>query len=104
MTDQPIPPMVEKVAFAIFCASFHPDDVASGLAAQKWVSNEWPDDTRRAYRSAPAALRALAEPDEGMVEAGWSVAEYSEEHTDYSGKDNLSRAFTAMIKAAGGGE
>lgn len=65
MTTDPRPALVEAIAFAAFCCTFHPDDIDNGTADKMWATEEWPDDMRRARRSAELMLQAIR--DHGMV-------------------------------------
>jgi len=58
---------IERLAFAAFCAGFHPDDVANGNAAKKWL--EWDEDRRSAYRKARAVLKEIQSLDQTSYEA-----------------------------------
>lgn len=63
---------LEIVAKGIFCSSFHPDDIANGNVAKKWI--EWPEERRKALRQAAAAMLSIREPTPGMVKASNKTA------------------------------
>lgn len=58
---------LEEIALAIFKSSFHPSDIASGIADKKW--DEWPEDRAKAFRQARAALVALMKMNPTMINA-----------------------------------
>lgn len=60
--------MLERVALAIFCSGYSPEEVLSGSAASKY--GEWPGMSEQSIRQARAAIEAMREPTEGMVEPG----------------------------------
>lgn len=88
--------MRERIARAIFNATFHPFDVENGLSAIKWA--EWPDDRRRAEKQADAVLDAMRSPTEGMVTAG--IIERHGSETPEAWKLATANIYTAMIDAA----
>jgi len=74
MTDMS---MMEKLGFAAFTANFHPNDTE--IAKSIWEDERWPEDKRRAFKSARAVLQALREADEGMFDIlAASIGSYEE--------------------------
>jgi hypothetical protein len=50
--------MMEKLARAVFGASYHPDDAR--IVDRIWADNDFPDGKQRAYRAARAVLKEVS--------------------------------------------
>lgn len=96
---QPIHPVLERVARAMCDGNW---DAASVLETP---SGETPDEFRDYWRDkARAAIQALLEPDEGMVEAAYEITVHGADLHDFAVFDCARPVFQAMLKPLLGDE
>jgi len=90
--------MINKVAFDIYCADFHPDDVNSGLARSYWDGDIFPGERARAIRRANIAIRSMTTPSREMIESGY----YALNNMDIYKNDacTVTVAYIAMLEKA----
>lgn len=89
--------MVEKVARAIFSTNYHPDD--GEFANRMFDNDDHPQEKRRAYRAARAAIEAMREPTEDMLGGRYSAPLFSY-RDDYVSREEVIEQWQGMIQAA----